>query len=342
MRMLRKQSGFTLIELLVVIAIIAILIGLLLPAVQKVREAANRSKCQNNLKQIGLAMQNYVGEKGILPPGAGQLPNTGTERPNAMIQIMPYLEQASRYNLFNFTEDTNGSIINQAARIQDVANFMCSGDTGNGYQSDVADPSGALKDGRSNYFFNVGRTANSFSGYGPDGVDNGAYGGIVGMYTVSAQQSRGNKGFTVNFAQINDGLSNTALCSEILRGRNIPGQTRFELFEPNRLSGTFSSNLTYDAQCNTPQADLDNNGLQYYRAIMHDSRYSHVQKPNAPTRDCVDGSFDRGFIAARSRHTNGVNVCACDGSVRFVSNNVDLLAWQLYGSRADGLSFTID
>src|SRR5262249_31996887 len=105
---LMKRRGFTLIELLVVIGIIAGLIGLLLPAVQKVREAANRMKCQNNLKQIVLAAHNYESTYGSFPPGAGQLPirpsgtpASGTQRPSPQALILPFVEQANKYAQFN-------------------------------------------------------------------------------------------------------------------------------------------------------------------------------------------------------------------------------------------------
>src|SRR5262245_1013875 len=115
--MRRCRRGFTLIELLVVIAIIAVLIGLLLPAVHKVREAAQRAQCSNNLKQIVLAAMNYESTNSSLPPGAGKLAvqpggppvaspfPSGSGRPTIQVQILPYVEQANKYSQFNFDYD---------------------------------------------------------------------------------------------------------------------------------------------------------------------------------------------------------------------------------------------
>src|SRR5262249_9337400 len=152
--MRRRRSGFTLIELLVVIAIIAVLIGLLLPAVQKVREAASRMKCQNNLKQVALGAHNYESTFGYLPPGEGPgSAEGGTSRPSLAAVILPYLEQANKYNLFNFAFDVT-SATNQAATWQDVPVYLCPSDGSSVTYSNLGQPAGRI-----NYFGSIGGLA---------------------------------------------------------------------------------------------------------------------------------------------------------------------------------------
>src|SRR5207244_6255099 len=188
------RRGFTLIELLVVIAIIAILVGLLLPAVQKVREAANRAKCQNHLKQMVLATHNYENSYGKFPPAAGPLPTlpsgfpgSGTQRPSPQALILPFVEEANKYNQCDFRYDVNNATSPPAppshplARTQDVAIYLCPSDPSVGLL-DLGD--GPL--GRSSYFGNGGQTADCFD-------QSPAVGGVFATDFTSIEWRNGNK-----------------------------------------------------------------------------------------------------------------------------------------------------
>ena len=128
----RRSVGFTLIELLVVIAIIAILIALLLPAVQQAREAARRTQCKNNLKQIGLALHNYESTFTTFPMGDCSVNFGAGEVPQASVHayILPYLEGSNNYSTFNFNFQVNGNANNTQARIQFIPSFHCPSDPG--------------------------------------------------------------------------------------------------------------------------------------------------------------------------------------------------------------------
>src|SRR6476661_3385264 len=128
--MQNDRRAFTLVELLVVIAIIGVLVALLLPAVQAAREASRRSKCQNSLRQIALALHNYESSFGLFPPGdcsvnrgAGDIPQASTHA-----FILPYLEGGNAYNTFDFNFQVNGNNANSAARIQIIPTYHCSSD----------------------------------------------------------------------------------------------------------------------------------------------------------------------------------------------------------------------
>jgi prepilin-type N-terminal cleavage/methylation domain-containing protein/prepilin-type processing-associated H-X9-DG protein len=204
-----KRSAFTLIELLVVIAIIAILIGLLLPAVQKVREAAARSQCQNNLKQIALAALNYESTNQHLPPGEGPYISSGTPA-SIMIMVLPYVEQANLYNQFDLTQDPRTSADNWFARTQEVKFLLCPSDPETRrFPQDGTVPkgqSGGLL-GRNNYYANIGTTADPLS------TDSSR----VGIFNYHLSATAGAQASGTRLTDITDGTSNTAMFAETKR-----------------------------------------------------------------------------------------------------------------------------
>jgi prepilin-type N-terminal cleavage/methylation domain-containing protein/prepilin-type processing-associated H-X9-DG protein len=232
----RTRKGFTLIELLVVIAIIAVLIGLLLPAVQKVREAAGRASCQNNLKQVGLAVLNYESTNSVLPAAQGDQPAAGGSPPALIVIIMPYLEQAALYTQFDFTADVNNSASNFLARTQEVPIFLCPSDPETGRFNQVGNaPAGysvATPAGRNNYMGNIGTTACPQVGPGattpaapcyqltnnPAAIAAGVAGDPLHVGVFNFQRvGGGGKIIPSKLLDIADGTSNTAMMAETLR-----------------------------------------------------------------------------------------------------------------------------
>jgi prepilin-type N-terminal cleavage/methylation domain-containing protein len=337
------RRGFTLIELLVVIAIIAILIALLLPAVQQAREAARRTQCRNNLKQIGLALHNYESTFTVLPAGYFAGNNAST-----IPMLMPYFDQANAYVLFNFNCDTNGgtvtpscpAITNQAARQQKVPVLQCPSEAMQAAFVIGQCPNGC---GTSNYQPSLGNNAN--------------------WNIVSAGNQRGpfarNTG--AKFRDIIDGMSNTAMFGEIRLGPATTASTgtiaptdphyyaaatqlvfgTWDAGTPGdttRWPGTLPGDVEMVAACDTPGTnDILYHGKQYYRGIPVPSFYSHTLTPNSRRRDCVRATgVDRIHAAVRSFHVGGGHVVLGDGSVRFASNSVDDLTWRRVGAMADG------
>jgi prepilin-type N-terminal cleavage/methylation domain-containing protein/prepilin-type processing-associated H-X9-DG protein len=313
------RSAFTLIELLVVIAIIAILIGLLLPAVQKVREAASRMKCQNNLKQIGLGLHNYHDSYGRFPAG-GTLPTTGlgSQRFAAAVHLLPFVEQQNVYQTINFSVSPLDAL-NAIPLATKLPLALCPSD------QDIV-PAGR---GGNNYFPCMG---------------NGIYCGLPNPPAgdVNANQPPHNGVIfplsATRFGDITDGTSNTAAYSERLKGdySNAVVTVRTDHFR----IGTFPDTPD-DAVRDCNLVDYQNLANQSHSAVGETwmtanpstYQYTHAGLPN--TVSCSIPP-QRTLSVASSRHSNGVNLLLCDGSVRFVSQSVSLITWRAVGSRNGG------
>jgi prepilin-type N-terminal cleavage/methylation domain-containing protein/prepilin-type processing-associated H-X9-DG protein len=296
----RGRQAFTLIELLVVIAIIAILIGLLVPAVQKVREAAARAQCANNLKQLALAMHGHHDTYKKLPPGMSPAPAINSQYNCCwgtwMVAILPYIEQGPAFNLYkNYGgNDSTGprydAGTNRQVTTQRFAIMTCPSDT-------PSTPLGSLT--AHNYAVNYGNTTI---------YQKATYQGIPFLGAPYAP----NKGFPI--MSITDGTSNTLLMTEVLQGQGTDVRG-FTWWGP-------ATGITTFATPNTNSPDLVATGF----CVNNSS--------NPPCTGVV--TLDQALLFARSKHTGGVNVALADGSGRFLANNIDLTTWRALGTAQGG------
>lgn len=297
----RHLRGFSLIELLVVIAIIAILVALLLPAVQQAREAARRTQCKNNLRQIGLALHNYHEVAKCFPFGMG---GTGTKY-SALSQLLPQLELANLYALIDFNR-TITDVANTPARMIEVPVFRCPSDFAN---------STPTAGGGVNYLPNKGASL-VWQDTKADGV----------IYHSSSTKLK----------DLMDGTSNTAAYSErmVADGSNGIVTPDSDTFLSPANPSTQDDAVQF---CNA--VDISNPANQFPQfmgAPWIDGKhgYQHISGPNA--RSCGFQPAGKATMAANSRHVGGVHLLLCDGSVRFASNNIDINFWRAVGTRNGG------
>ena len=313
-----SQRGFTLIELLVVIAIIAILVALLLPAVQQAREAARRTQCKNNLKQLALAAHNYHDTHKSFPLNA----SSSLYGYSAHAQLLPFHEQRNLHSLINFNlpaqtgrpwrPQMNPAIRPVASKTLNV--LLCPSESGNPY---FIDDNGDTWAG-GNYLLNGG-SANET------------------QYCSRKNDGLFWRGSRTKFRDITDGSSNTVFMAESLFGdRN--GRTA-TLVDPQRqmkhVSGGPPCRPTGDDMLGMPASRFT--GRRAGAWILSTGYHSLVHAYFTPNANLPDMAHHGEVVSGpRSQHVGGAQVSLCDGSVRFVSNSVDLTTFRNTFSRNDG------
>jgi prepilin-type N-terminal cleavage/methylation domain-containing protein/prepilin-type processing-associated H-X9-DG protein len=314
-RTVHKRTGFTLIELLVVIAIIAILIGLLLPAVQKVREAAARMSCSNNLKQMALALHNFHDANGKLPPARDNMDFS------AHVYILPFMEQDNVCKTMDMMMDFDHPS-NAVARATRIKSFICPSDAQSSVPSDLAP---------TNYRVNQGSSI--------------SWGNNPNLPTIPRPNGPFHQNSKYKLTDIIDGTSNTAMVSEHPTGSFNPAvvspNNTFRLGNSVGLYPTTADEAYAMCEGLTPSQLQTYNGQPWVGAPWVEGYHSttvyfHVGPPNS--RSCMYPSGRIG-TAARSYHPSGVNVALGDGSVRFVSNSIPLVSWRALGTRDGGEVF---
>ena len=321
---LRQRKGFTLIELLVVIAIIAVLVSLLLPAVQSAREAARRTSCKNNLKQLGLALHNYADNYGALPPSfcVDGPDGTGGGEWSVQARLLPFLEASNLYNEIVF-EASYTDPVNTGIAPMRVATYLCPSED----RDETRQKNGVAVHYPLNYGFNGGswQVFNPATGRGGDGA----------FFPNSK----------LTFSAFPDGTSNTLAFGEVkaftpyLRdGAAGPAEIPASANDISGFGGSFKTETGH---------------TEWVDGRVHQTGFTTAFGPNTQVRHLVGGvAYDvdytscredkscnapvRAAVTARSYHQGIVNTCLMDGSVRSISENIDLGVWRNLGSRRDG------
>lgn len=304
----RSRRGLTLVELLVVMAVIGLLIALLLPAVQASREAALRTRCANNLRQIGLAIHHHAEAIGAFPAGVGPMPG-----PSYLVQILPYMEQRPLYDALNFAEDDLLTNANLTVLHQTPGIFLCPSDVGRTVQTEHA----------INYAANAGRSVARGEGM------------FIGRPLRASEISDG-LSQTVGVAEWVSGPG-------LIHPDLLPG--RFDrLRSKHRLRQVYSDRPEdFDAFTRACEAigpsDIDphvlsaSKGQFWVKGGLSITQYNHVLRPNRPSCSARE---NMNAISASSLHDGAAHVLTMDGGVHLVKDSIDPRVWLAVGTRSGG------
>lgn len=318
-----NRRAFTLIELLVVIAMIAILVSLLLPAVQSAREAANLISCRNNLKQLGLGLHNYESVMGRFPPLGDYTSTGGAVYWSLPTRLLPYIEQANLERMIDFTLPISQQP--QVARVR-VPLLLCPGEV-----NDRERPDGSFIHYPLNYAANAG-IWHLFQP--PTGV-------AQGVFVVNRPMAA---------AEITDGLSNTL------------GMAEVKAFTPYWRDGGRPAapgapvpNTPADlaAYFNSGEFKVDSGHTEWVDARVHQTGFTTTFTPNTRVPYNMGGTIydvdlnshregrstslpTYAAVTSRSYHAGGVNILLMDGSVRFAGNSIAQIVWRALGTRSGG------
>ncbi|MGL4513757.1 MAG: DUF1559 domain-containing protein [Lacipirellulaceae bacterium] len=317
------------VELLVVIAIIGILVALLLPAVQAAREAARRNACTNNMRQVGLSLQNYHSTNNELPPGnlhrnGGAVNSNPTFTP-FIIFVMPYLEENVRFAIYDRKRDWNDQTEAVLEQLRPpLPTFQCPSDEGQVMQFTSGPGGGSqlFQDHKGSYGVNWGQSTYE------DQLDERTQGATAQVFdkVTGARRAPFARNWGAKFGQITDGTSHTFALMEMLQAPS-PDSTNTDRRGRiwNHVPGAYQIS-TYSL----PNAAQTRDGGVGDRTLC-------VDRPDLTLPCTRDNSNESAMhLGARSRHAGGVNVVMCDSSTHFITDGIDHNVWQSLSSRDGG------
>jgi prepilin-type N-terminal cleavage/methylation domain-containing protein/prepilin-type processing-associated H-X9-DG protein len=322
---IRSRKAFTLIELLVVMAVIGILVALLLPAVQQAREASRRVQCANNLKQIGLALQNYESLARVYPPSS-VLAGTGTTVTwlngwSVHGRILPLLDKSALFNAINFNTSYRDPV-NATVSAQRVAMYLCPSE----FRRELnTAPFGQA--GVTNYGFNIG-----------DWYVWGGFSGPIGRSSFYPNVSR-------KISEFTDGTSKTLMAAEVNTYQPLRRCNRqLAVNDPNNVPSPYADHLTVACSLGSGHgAWTDSNAHETgMTTAWPPNRFTGA--PGIPDLDLESRLLSQGgptfaAITARSHHPGGVNALFVDGNVRFIGSSIDANIWRALGTIQGGETF---